>query len=117
VSDQPVSPPRHLSAEAKRRWRELADQHHVERDPAALLTLRAAMEALDRMEVARKDIAKRGSSVATGAGGVKTNPSVAIERDSRRAMVSCLSELSAHDMRFRASQADVDELNAIARGV
>jgi P27 family predicted phage terminase small subunit len=86
--------PKHLSADSRRVWRRVADDFDLWQEDAALLTLTAAMEARDRCEQAREQLATEGLTVATGAGGLKPHPAAGIERDNRLAMVRCLRELS-----------------------
>jgi len=62
------------------------EPHHIR-----LLTL--ACEAFDRCTQAREAIAAEGLTIATGDGGCKAHPAVAIERDSRLAFCRCLREL------------------------
>lgn len=75
-------------------WKRIAEDFDLWGDDAALLVLNAAMEARDRCEQARQEVAKAGLTVPTGAGGVKPHPAVAIERDARLSMIRALRELS-----------------------
>jgi P27 family predicted phage terminase small subunit len=90
----PRRAPSHLTSSSKKIWRQLAEEYQLHDEPAAILVLTAAMEARDRMEQARREVAEHGMTVPTGAGGVKPAPAVGIERDARIAMVRCLRELS-----------------------
>jgi P27 family predicted phage terminase small subunit len=87
-------PPVHLSAAAKAVWRSVAEDYDLASEPHALLVLSAGLEAHDRKEQARKELARDGLSVATESGSLKSHPAIAVERDSRLAMVRCFRELS-----------------------
>ncbi len=86
--------PSHLSRSSKVIWRKLATDYDLGREPHALLALTAALEARDRCEQARKQIAAEGLTVSTEAGSLKPHPAVNIERDSRLSMLRALRELS-----------------------
>ena len=55
-------PPRHLSAEARRRWRALTGRGSALRDEGAQQILRAALEALDRA------LSSTAAAIAAGRG-------------------------------------------------
>ena len=82
--------PSHLSKPSQAFWREVTRDYELE--PHHLLTLQAACEARDRMDQARAAIEKDGP-YAEGRFGPKAHPAIAVERDSRLAMVRCLREL------------------------
>ena len=85
--------PKALSAEARRRWRELVAEYDI-RDSAGLQILQTAMEAFDRMRAAQAQIAKDGQMHADRFGQVKAHPLLPIERDSRAAMLMALKALN-----------------------
>jgi phage terminase small subunit len=72
--------PAHLSAEAKRLWRSTVESYAIDEQAAMILT--AALEALDRRNEARQEIARGGAVVKDRFGQQKVSPWCAIERDS-----------------------------------
>jgi P27 family predicted phage terminase small subunit len=82
--------PRHLSPEARKLWRSVNDAYDLEDRHRVILT--AACEAHDRMKAAGEILDKTGLLVI-GRFGPKSNPAIAIERDSRLAMLRSLREL------------------------
>ena len=82
--------PRHLSEGSRAFWRSLVAE--VELEVHHLAILQAACEARDRMDEARAAIERDGAYVE-GRFGPKAHPGIAVERDSRLAMVRCLREL------------------------
>lgn len=82
--------PGNLSAEARRFWRAVMAVHVLE--PHHERILHVACEALDRMREAQAAVAKDGSYV-DGRFGPKAHPGLAIERDSRLAMLRAIREL------------------------
>jgi P27 family predicted phage terminase small subunit len=84
--------PAHLSVAGKAMWRSLSADFELD-DAAALSLLRAACEAFDRAEQARKLIARDGPVITDRFNQRKAHPCIAIERDSRAQMVSALRAL------------------------
>lgn len=80
-------PPKHLAATGKRLWTSVLSEFTVD-DAAGLALLRAACEAADRADQARRRIAREGAVVKDRFGQLKAHPAVAIERDARAAMIS-----------------------------
>src|SRR5262245_17308116 len=82
-------PPKALSAEAKRLWRQVYDASEM--DPAALVLLDQLAECFDRLREAQADIRKHGIVLEekTDRGTVKrkTNPACAVERDARAGLM------------------------------
>ena len=72
-------PPKHLSAESKRIWRSIVEDYTI--DVAAELILVSTLEARDRREEARAEIAKAGAVFTDRWGQPKVSPWCAIERD------------------------------------
>jgi P27 family predicted phage terminase small subunit len=83
-----------LSAEAKRRFKEIAVEYGIQPDQtAAVLILKTAMEAFDRMREAQRAIAEHGVVFLDRYDQPRANPAAAIERDSRAAMLKCFKDL------------------------
>lgn len=88
-----TAPPPHLSADARKFWTSIHADFVVD-DGAGLALLRAAAEAFDRAQDARKLIEKDGGPVLTDRFGQrKPHPAVAIERDARGQLVSAIRAL------------------------
>jgi P27 family predicted phage terminase small subunit len=89
---KPERPPSHLKAPGRRLWRgilrdfDLRDEH----DRARLL---AACEACGRMTEARTTLDAEGLTFLDRFGQPKPRPELAVERDSRIAMLRALREL------------------------
>ncbi len=83
--------PAHLTADAQAFWLDVAEGFELEDRHFRLLTL--AAEALDRAAQARDAVAAHGLLIETGAGGLKPNPAVAIERDARTGFARLCREL------------------------
>jgi P27 family predicted phage terminase small subunit len=62
------------------------EEHHVR-------LLHLACETWDRCQQAREAIDRDGLTIATGDGGMKAHPAVAIERDARLAFARLVREL------------------------
>jgi P27 family predicted phage terminase small subunit len=82
--------PHHLSREARRFWRSVLAEYELETHHLAIL--QAACEALDRTREARAAIEADGAYI-DGRFGKKAHPALAIERDSRTAMLRAIREL------------------------
>ncbi|MEW5772479.1 MAG: phage terminase small subunit P27 family [Thermodesulfobacteriota bacterium] len=91
--EKTVSPPRHLSKEAKSWWTQIHNEFEIE-DSAALLILTTAAEAFDRMRQAQQLLKKQGATFLDRFGQVRANPATTIERDSRAAMLNALKALN-----------------------
>jgi len=81
--------PAHLSAEAKRLWASLQADFTLE-DAAGRLLLQSALEAYDRLQEARRTLAKEGAIVRDRWGQPKPHPAVGVERDARTQMHGAL---------------------------
>lgn len=82
-------PPAHLSAESKKLWQRLFDDYALN-DAAGLLLLQSACEAYDRLQEARKVLAKESSVIRDRWGQPKPHPAAGVERDARTQMHSAL---------------------------
>lgn len=87
-----AAPPEHLSPDAVEWWQQVVRDFDLE--PHHLRLLRAACEASDRMQEARKAIALHGGLTFTDERGViRAHPCVAMERDARVAFARLVREL------------------------
>jgi len=86
--------PRHLSPANRRVWREIVSDYGLATEPHAMLVLTRTLEADDRCKQARDILNREGLTVIGAEGGVKTHPCVAVERDSRIAVLRGFRELS-----------------------
>jgi P27 family predicted phage terminase small subunit len=82
-------PPVHLSPEGKRLWQQLFADYALD-DAAGLLLLQSACEAFDRLQEARKVLAKDGAVMTDRWGQKKPHPAAGIERDARNQLHSAL---------------------------
>ena len=80
-----TEPPKHLTAASRKIWRDIFKDYQI--DPAAELILVATLEARDRREEARAQLAKDGSVQTDRFGQKKPHPSIAIERDAAVTMM------------------------------
>lgn len=87
---RPPTAPRHLSESSRAFWRSVVAEFELETHHLAIL--QAACEARDRMDEARAAIDTDGAYI-TGRFGMKAHPALAVERDSRTAMLRALREL------------------------
>jgi phage terminase small subunit len=87
-----VKPPEHLSDGSKAVWKATVEE--FEMSAAELVTLRLALEAVDRSDQARAEIEKAGAIVEDRYGGLRAHPAVAIERDSRLAAARLFKQLN-----------------------
>ena len=94
MSDQKIpKPPLHLGPNGRRLWRRVQTMYELA--PYQLDILEAACTAADRLEEARQAISNDGLIVGHGSlNGPRAHPAVAIERDSRVALLRSLRELA-----------------------
>jgi P27 family predicted phage terminase small subunit len=85
------APPKHLRPESRALWRKCVNTYFLE--PHHLSILEAACQSMDRMTEARETIDRDGPYVL-GRFGMKSHPALAVERDSRTAMLRALRELN-----------------------
>ena len=83
--------PDHLSEASKRLWNDTLEEFELA--PAELAIFRLALEAVDRCELARLELAVSGLVVKDRYGGLRASPWVTIERDSRLAAARLLKQL------------------------
>jgi hypothetical protein len=86
--------PSHLSSASKRLYRRLVADFALDREPHAVRVLVLALEASDRAEEARAQLAEHGAVYEDRFGQPRPSPWVAIERDSRLAVARLFRELS-----------------------
>ena len=88
--------PAHLKPPTKRRYRSVMHEYVLGEHHQRLLLL--ACEAFDRCAHAREMIDKLGIVLKTGTGSFKSNPALAVERDSRLAFARLLDQLGLDDI-------------------
>ena len=84
-------PPDHLRPQTADWWRSVLLDYDLEEHHVRLLHL--ACGSWDRCQQAREQIDRDGLTIATGDGGLKAHPAVAIERDARLAFARLVREL------------------------
>ena len=87
--------PSHLTAEAKKIWREILDEYAID-DAAGLRILRVALEAFDRAQAARATIDNDGRTIKDKFDQTKPHPLLPIERDSTAPFLAGLKALNLH---------------------
>jgi hypothetical protein len=85
--------PKHLSERSKRIWRAVVSDYDL-RELHHLTVLRLGLEAVDRAELARLQIAKDGLFLPDRYGGVKAHPAEKTARDSTVIAARCFRELA-----------------------
>ena len=88
---KPPQAPSHLTPASKRWWHSVVAEYRLEPHAIRLLTL--AAEAWDRCAEARRLVKRDGLVVDGREGGMRPNPAVAIERDSRLAVAKLVAQL------------------------
>lgn len=73
--------PNHLSIETKAIWRKVCKQWELKETD--LVLLKVALEAYDRLQNARRGIAKQGATYKTDTGYIRENPLLKIEKEAR----------------------------------
>ena len=87
------TPPKTLSAEAKRWWERLMEEYELT-DEAGQLILQTSLEAFDRMRQAQARLKKEGLTVEDRFGQPKPHPLTTVERDSRSQMLAAIKQLN-----------------------
>lgn len=85
--------PQHLNDAGRELWQRVQHEFAIN-DGAGLALLCAACEALDRQREAQAAIAEYGVTVKDRYGTLKSNPAIAVERDSRNGMLAALRQLN-----------------------
>ncbi len=86
------SAPAHLKTAGRDLWAGVLRGYALDESHQRAI-LSAACEAADRQVEARDAIVRDGAYIDTDRSGLKAHPALAVERDSRLAMVRCLREL------------------------
>jgi P27 family predicted phage terminase small subunit len=86
------SPPKHLSAESTRLWKQIHEEYVIE-DRHGLMLLECALESLDRVRQAQEQIRQHGVCIVDRYDQLKTNPACAVERDQKTQMIGALKQL------------------------
>lgn len=86
------TPPAYLGREAKKWFRQVADEFEFGNEVEWQLLIEAA-GCVERIGQARKEIEKHGLIVIAGSGGLKPNPATNIERDCRILLSRLVREL------------------------
>ena len=92
-AEKPASPPKTLSAEARKWWRDVMQEYEIT-DPAGRLLLQTSLEAFDRMRGAQQAISDDGLMLRDRFEQPKAHPMVVIERDARSAMLTALKAMN-----------------------
>jgi hypothetical protein len=87
-----LAPPSGLSPKSKALWSAIQQGYQV-RDPAGLAVLEQCLRSLDRAELARVEVNRRGCTSTDRYGVTRMNPAAAVERDSRAAFYAGLKLL------------------------
>jgi P27 family predicted phage terminase small subunit len=88
-----AKPPKTLSVEARRRWRELQQAYAIT-DPAGMQILSTGLEAFDRMKQCQAAIGRDGMTITDRFGQPKAHPLLAAERDARAQYLAALKSLN-----------------------
>jgi P27 family predicted phage terminase small subunit len=99
MSEKP-KPPKHLSAESRRWFTQISTDYELESHHLKLL--QAAAECWDRVQEARKLLAKDGVCFTDRHGHIRPHPATQMERDNKTLFARLLRELAL----------DVEEPNA-----
>lgn len=86
-------PPRHLSPEARRCWREIVSEYGIS-DPGGFRILENGLPQYDRAEQIRKTIDEQGLTIVDRFGIPKANPLLAAERDACAGQLAALKALN-----------------------
>jgi P27 family predicted phage terminase small subunit len=92
MAERLPQPPRHLSAESRRWWREIVTDYELEAHHLRLL--QAACECWDRVLQARAAVERDGAYYRDRFEQIKPHPALAEERQSKVLMARLLRELA-----------------------
>ena len=81
----PDRPPKNLSREAKKIWREINAEFEL--DYQAMVILKTALEAYSRLQAAREQIDAEGLTCLSLGGFLKPHPCLKIEKEARSGML------------------------------
>jgi P27 family predicted phage terminase small subunit len=87
------TPPKGLSAEARRWWNRIMADYEIS-DDAGKLLLQTALECFDRMKNCQSAIAKDGELIRDRFEQLKPHPLLPAERDARSQMLAALKQLN-----------------------
>ncbi|WP_373054598.1 P27 family phage terminase small subunit [Thioalkalivibrio sp.] len=93
MKNSTTTPPKHLSADAKRWWRRIQAEYDID-DDAGKLLLQTALESFDRMRNCQAAIERDGELVRDRFDQLKPHPLLSAERDSRAQMLAALKALN-----------------------
>lgn len=85
-------PPKHLSKDAKKLWRQFTNEWDFETN--TLLILKDALESYDRLQSAREQIDKLGMFYETETGFIKSHPALKIEKEARSSFLRAMKMLN-----------------------
>ena len=105
--------PKHLDDAGRDLWDRVQAEFTIS-DGAGLALLCAACEALDRQREAQAAIAEYGVTVKDRYGSLKSNPAIAVERDSRNGMLAALRQLNL-DLAPQPSQGRANVYGALPK--
>lgn len=102
MKKDPPPAPEYLSDDAQARWAALIAEYDI-RDPGGLAVLEVAMQALDRLNDARRSIASEGAVIRDRFDQLRPHPSVQIEKDARHGFLAAIRSLGidgapSHDL-------------------
>lgn len=95
MSDPLPRPPKHLSRDAKRYWREIVAAYELE--PTHLLLLAQACDAMDAAEQHRRIVAEQGATVVDRFKQVREHPSGKAMRDATHQFRQSIKSLGLLD--------------------
>ena len=90
-----TKPPKHLSADSRAWWSQIAETFVLDTQHLRLLTL--CCEAWERTQEARERLTEDGSYFTDRFGQVRPHPAVTVERESARTFARLLRELCLDD--------------------
>jgi P27 family predicted phage terminase small subunit len=93
MSETGAKPPKHLSPDAKRLWKELVEQFSID-NSAAFLLLQMAMEAYDEMKAAQVILKRDGPVIKNSRGAMTQHPATLCVRDARNLLLRSLKQLN-----------------------
>jgi phage terminase small subunit len=98
-------PPKFLSAEARKIWRQTVAEFAIS-DSAGLLLLRTALEAFDQLSRVRATLKREGLCVVDRFGQKRLHPLCGVEHNARTQLVSALRALKLDPMPLAGDRDD-----------